>query len=1393
MSELGSTEVTGTRIANRYTLLKLLGRGGMARVYHAIDDATGREVALKQLVLPEAVDQRATVAGLFEREFHVLSQLRHPRVIAVYDYGVHESGPYYTMELLDGGDLRDHAPLPWRELCAHAFDVCSSLALLHSRRLLHRDVSPRNVHLSRDGKAKLIDFGAMAPMGTGGSPVVGTPAFLAPETLQRSALDARTDLFSLGATMYFALCGHVPFAARDFNELISAWAYRPIAPSVRVSGIPVELDDLVLSMLKLEPSLRPQSAFEVMQRLAAIAGLAPSESQSVSRAYLATPVLVARDATLAQLREHLVRAREQEGAGVLVRAASGLGRSRLLDACALEAKTLGATVLRATASGSEERFAVACALVQHLLVALPDPELALRFPELFDDLRRELASTEGGRPGRAPFALKPVAQLPADSETLQRALSKFLLGVSRRHTLLIAVDDAHRIDEPSAAVLASLVDSVHRGKLAIVLTALADLQEAGAGLEALGRSCQHVGLEPLTRIETRQLLGSLFGDVANLERLTNEIYTIARGNPRHCIELAQHLTDSGAITYASGTWTLPDVLSTAQLPSSMEDAIRARLGTLSAHARFLAEAQSIAFSELFTHADYRALLPQLEASVIEAAITELLSQQALVSYGQTYGLAHRVWSETLQACLDAAETRRRHRALAELYKERSNIAWIHHLFAGGLEERGLEAVIERQTRMASNSSHNAALESSVARLAPVYCKSIELAERLGRSAREVHELRRWCAAVSVAAGAEYFWVATPAWLERLKQDSGFSFWLEDAASDAQQRLMNALKRANERYLATPEADRVYSVQDALRRLAEYVVFSIAVGGRSMDSALVESLPALLEPFASLSPMLHAIWQNALASVESTTRAQLERARVRWLDVHEKLRNLSGGEMTHVDAIRNAVAYALGMVDAAFGCTSATTWATHLDQDPYQKVSALYLRKIVRLEQGDWKGAEKFGRQAELTALNSRAPQMFSFMLAIELEAHGHARDLAGVKDALDRLQSLAQKHPGWQPHLIVAEARFDLIRGDYAAALSGFERCIELSKGGANRPALSRTCWLAAHAGMCETLLALGESEEARARATTAMAYCDEAGIELGAYDLVRVLALAEAKLGDYGAAHARLDGLIERQTALGVSGLKLGLSYEARAQIAIWSGDKQTFDQFARLTAREYRHGAESPLGARYESLINEALRQGFETGPALADFEPTTLVASQSHFRDVQSAVQAAMSQAQQPESRSRKALELVCSASGSESGHLYWVGPQHVALAATFRTGEPPPELERAVETYLTQQRDRSEMLTTMATGALTENEFEQCTIQLAGTAYELVLLRSVADNVGQVTAVAAVVSQGAAGCSPQRPQLLAAVAAQLARDVNFAELRAASGANAKRSLPRADSPR
>ncbi len=149
-------------IAGRYRVAARLATGGMGTVYRVFDRVKKHEVALKRMSGDDHLQRRTR---MFEREFYALAGLKHPGIIEVYDYGCDRSGPFYTMELLDGRDLREVAPLPYRTACACLRDVASSLALLHARGLVHRDLSARNVRVTASGRAKLIDFGTLADFG----------------------------------------------------------------------------------------------------------------------------------------------------------------------------------------------------------------------------------------------------------------------------------------------------------------------------------------------------------------------------------------------------------------------------------------------------------------------------------------------------------------------------------------------------------------------------------------------------------------------------------------------------------------------------------------------------------------------------------------------------------------------------------------------------------------------------------------------------------------------------------------------------------------------------------------------------------------------------------------------------------------------------------------------------------------------------------------------------------------------------------------------------------------------------------------------------------------------------------------------------------------------------
>ena len=213
----------------RYTGHERLASGGAGVVYRVLDRVTGEPRALKRLSSEGA--RFTSNVEAFEREYQVLAGLDHPRIIRVFDYGIDDEGPFYTMELVGGSDLRSVAPVGYKQACLYLRDVATSLALLHARRLIHRDVSPRNVRVTDDGHAKLLDFGALASFGPT-SVVVGTPPAIPPETLEYAPLDQRADLYALGALAYWLLTGRHAFPARELEELPVAWTTPRMGPAI---------------------------------------------------------------------------------------------------------------------------------------------------------------------------------------------------------------------------------------------------------------------------------------------------------------------------------------------------------------------------------------------------------------------------------------------------------------------------------------------------------------------------------------------------------------------------------------------------------------------------------------------------------------------------------------------------------------------------------------------------------------------------------------------------------------------------------------------------------------------------------------------------------------------------------------------------------------------------------------------------------------------------------------------------------------------------------------------------------------------------------------------------------------------------------------------------------
>lgn len=266
------------RRIGRYTAEEVISTSSVATSYRGWDHRLQRPVFIKVLHPQVARDEQ--LRGRFAREAQVCAKLIHDNVAAVYDYGSDEDGTYLVMEFLEGdslGDLvRTQGPLPWPAALAALFFVLRGLAYIHARGVLHRDLKPDNLIVTRQGAVKITDFGlataADVPRLTRQGEVVGTPAYLAPEQISAQPTDHRGDLFSAGAAFYEVLTGISPFAKESFSQTLRAILEEsPPPPSRHNPSVPQEVDEVVVKLLEKRPERRYASAEQAMEAVRATA------------------------------------------------------------------------------------------------------------------------------------------------------------------------------------------------------------------------------------------------------------------------------------------------------------------------------------------------------------------------------------------------------------------------------------------------------------------------------------------------------------------------------------------------------------------------------------------------------------------------------------------------------------------------------------------------------------------------------------------------------------------------------------------------------------------------------------------------------------------------------------------------------------------------------------------------------------------------------------------------------------------------------------------------------------------------------------------------------------------------------------------------------------------
>ena len=284
------TQQRGRRVLNgRYEIEDLLGQGGMARVFRGQDKVLGRTVAVKVLSPQFAGDDQ--FVARFRREAQAAAALNHPNIVSVYDTGDQGDVHYIVMEYVEGRTLRDvirqDGPLLPERASEIAQAVARALAAAHEGGLVHRDIKPGNIMLTRDGEVKVMDFG-IARSSTGDTltqtaAILGTASYLSPEQAQGAAVDARSDIYSLGCVLYEMLTGRPPFTG-DSPVSIAYKHVRedPVPPSQLNGDVPEDMEAVVIKAMAKNQDNRYQTADEMREDLERAAAGMPT---------LATPLL----------------------------------------------------------------------------------------------------------------------------------------------------------------------------------------------------------------------------------------------------------------------------------------------------------------------------------------------------------------------------------------------------------------------------------------------------------------------------------------------------------------------------------------------------------------------------------------------------------------------------------------------------------------------------------------------------------------------------------------------------------------------------------------------------------------------------------------------------------------------------------------------------------------------------------------------------------------------------------------------------------------------------------------------------------------------------------------------------------------------------------------------
>jgi serine/threonine protein kinase/tetratricopeptide (TPR) repeat protein len=624
-----------------YKIVSMLGRGGMNEVYLADDSRLRRKVAIK--VLPPSLSSNEERLRRFKREAFAISGLNHPNVITIFEVGEFEGLHYIVTEYIKGKTLRQYARenrLSYQAIFEIVIQVARALAAAHGEGVVHRDIKPENIMLRPDGVVKVLDFGLakfempeQSPeagprvlqdsSGSLSGTVVGTPKYMSPEQASGKTVDARSDIFSLGAVTYELLTGEPPFQGLTAHDVLAAvLSSKPLPIRDALPDLPLHFCEIVSRMLNRNVEDRFQTAEGLLESLTigqrekrlqsgtraekrdAPEPSASSVDDDFMRRFTVERLLVGREEEKATLQGYLNAVVAGHKRFVCVTGEPGIGKTTVVEGF-LDDLNQRSQAFDIGSGWCSERLDGTGAYLPFLealdsLLHGPNGESVAGF------MQRVAPTWYSQIVPQAALENVATGKRAGSQEQMKRELSAFLRQASREHPLILFIDDLHWADVSTVDLLSFLGSNRDIMRVLIIATyrvsemlqskhpflrVMPDLQARGM--------CHEIPLRFLNVDEVTVYVRKEFPDNIFPPEFPSLVHSKTEGSPLFAVEVVRYLRDRGVIARLDGRWALAQSipLIEKQLPPSVSGMIQRKIDRLSDDDRHLLRVASVQGSE----------------------------------------------------------------------------------------------------------------------------------------------------------------------------------------------------------------------------------------------------------------------------------------------------------------------------------------------------------------------------------------------------------------------------------------------------------------------------------------------------------------------------------------------------------------------------------------------------------------------------------------------------------------------------------------------------------------------------------------------------------------------------------------------------------------------------